>query len=46
MITKINAAEIAMDAGFDMAIINGRDPDILYDLFDGKQVGTVFLANK
>lgn len=46
MITKINAAEIAMDAGFDMAIINGRDPDILYDLFDGKQVGTVFIANK
>ncbi|MCI7234041.1 MAG: glutamate 5-kinase [Oscillospiraceae bacterium] len=46
MITKINAAEIAMDAGFDMAIINGRNPDILYDLFDGKQVGTVFLANK
>ncbi len=45
MITKINAAEIAMDAGFDMAIINGRNPDILYDLFDGKQVGTVFLAN-
>ena len=46
MITKINAAEIAMDAGFDMAIINGRNPDILYDLFDGKQVGTVFIANK
>ena len=46
MITKINAAEIAMDAGFDMAIINGRNPDILYNLFDGKQVGTVFLANK
>lgn len=46
MITKINAAEIAMDAGFDMAIVNGRNPDILYDLFDGKQVGTIFLANK
>ena len=45
MITKINAAEIAMDAGFDMAIINGRDPDILYDPFEGKQVGTVLLAN-
>lgn len=46
MITKINAAEIAMDAGFDMAIVNGRNPGILYDLFDGKSVGTVFLANK
>ena len=46
MITKINAAEIAMNAGFDMAIVNGRNPNILYELFDGKQVGTVFLANK
>lgn len=45
MITKINAARIAMDAGFDMAILNGRRPDVLYDLFDGKQPGTVFLAN-
>ncbi|MGN1102865.1 MAG: glutamate 5-kinase, partial [Huintestinicola sp.] len=26
MITKINAAEIAMEAGFDMAIVNGRNP--------------------
>lgn len=45
MITKINAAEIAMNAGFDMAIVNGRNPDILYQLFDGKSVGTIFLAN-
>ncbi len=42
MITKINAAEIAMNAGIDMAILNGRNPYILYDLFDGKNVGTIF----
>ena len=42
MITKINAAEIAMNAGIDMAILNGRNPSVLYDLFDGKQVGTIF----
>ena len=46
MITKINAAEIAMNAGFDMAILNGRKPEVLYDLFDGKAVGTVFTSNK
>ena len=46
MITKINAAEMAINAGIDMAILNGRNPDILYDLFDGKQVGTIFTANK
>ncbi|MDE6593554.1 MAG: glutamate 5-kinase, partial [Oscillospiraceae bacterium] len=44
MITKINAAQIAMNAGIDMAILNGRNPAVLYDLFDGKQPGTIFLA--
>ncbi|MCM1577945.1 MAG: glutamate 5-kinase [Ruminococcus sp.] len=44
MITKLNAAQIAMDAGMDMAILNGRNPAVLYDLFDGKQPGTVFTA--
>ncbi len=44
MITKINAAQIAMENGFDMAIINGRNPKNLYDLFDGKDIGTIFKA--
>ena len=44
MATKINAAQIAMEAGFDMAIINGRRPENLYDFMDGKQVGTLFIA--
>ena len=46
MITKLNAAEIAMSAGIDMAIVNGRNPEILYDLFDGKQAGTIFTSDK
>ena len=46
MITKVNAAEIATRAGFDMAILNGRNPEVLYDFFDGKQVGTIFLADE
>ena len=44
MRTKINAAEIAMEAGFDMAILNGRRPENLYDFFDGKEIGTIFTA--
>lgn len=44
MITKIHAAEIAMEAGIDMAILNGRNPSVLYDLFDGKAVGTIFTS--
>lgn len=46
MITKINAAEIAMNAGIDMAILNGRNPAVLYDLLDGKQTGTIFTSEK
>lgn len=44
MITKVHAAKIATDAGVDMAIINGVNPYTLYDLFDGKAVGTHFVA--
>ncbi len=42
MITKLTAAVIANDAGIDMYILNGADPDIVYSLLDGKSVGTLF----
>ena len=42
MITKLNAAQICMDAGIDMIIANGSNPEVLYDIFDGKSVGTRF----
>ncbi len=42
MITKLNAAQICMDAGIDMIISNGSNPEVLYDIFDGKSVGTRF----
>ena len=44
MATKLRAAQIACDAGIDMIIANGIDPDILYDITDGKSVGTKFFA--
>ena len=46
MATKLRAAQIVMDAGIDMVIANGEQPQALYDLFDGKQVGTRFLGKK
>lgn len=46
MITKINAAKIATQAGIDMIIMNGNNPDHLYDLFDNKQYGTLFRSQK
>lgn len=42
MITKIHAAKAATEAGVDMLIANGSDPDVLYDILDGKELGTWF----
>lgn len=44
MSTKINAAKIAVEAGIDMVIMNGNDPELLYDLFENKEIGTIFKA--
>ncbi len=46
MITKLHAAQISMNAGFNMAIINGNDPKLMYDLIEGKPAGTLFVARK
>lgn len=46
MITKIKAAEIAMDAGIDMIITNGMHPENLYRILDGEKVGTKFRGRK
>ncbi len=46
MLAKLNAAQIAMDAGLDMIVANGAHPEILYDIIDGKATGTRFLAKK
>ena len=42
MVTKLRAAEICLSCGCDMVIANGRNPEALYDILDGKQVGTYF----
>ena len=46
MHTKIHAAEICNGHGADMIIASGADPDLLYDIMDGKQVGTRFYGRK
>ena len=46
MATKLRAAQITMDAGIDMVIANGEQPEVLYDIFDGKSVGTQFTGKK
>ena len=46
MIAKINAADIASQNGIPMLIINGENPAILYDILDGKHVGTYFAGRR
>jgi glutamate 5-kinase len=42
MVTKLQAAKICMSCGCDMIIANGNKPTNLYDILDGKSVGTTF----
>ena len=46
MITKLRAPAIATEAGCEMVIANGSKPALLYDIVDGKPVGTRFLAKE
>lgn len=46
MKTKLHAATIATDAGIDMVIANGKDPDILYEIAAGRPAGTFFSGKK
>ena len=42
MATKINAAKICLDANINMIIAHGKNPEILYQILKGDQIGTLF----
>ncbi len=42
MVTKLRAAQICLSCGCDMVIANGHDPENLYAILDGQDVGTRF----
>ena len=46
MITKLHAADYATQRGVECHIVNGANPNVLYYVFDGMNVGTKFLARK
>jgi glutamate 5-kinase len=46
MITKLDAAELATSHGIDVLIINGKKPELIYDIVDKKIVGTLFVGKK
>lgn len=46
MVTKIKAAEICTNSGCDMIIANGNNPQILYNILNGDDVGTKFIGKR
>ena len=46
MATKLSAARLCTEKGCDMIITNGKNPAVLYDILDGKNVGTRFIGRK
>lgn len=45
MITKLQAAEYATQRGTEVCVINGSNPENLYEIFEGNNIGTIFRAN-
>ena len=46
MATKLRAAKMVTAMGCDMVITNGEHPERLYDIAEGKDIGTRFIAKK
>lgn len=46
MATKLGAAKLATEDGIDTIIMNGENPEDIYRLLDGRQVGTHFKRQK
>lgn len=46
MSAKLTAAKIATYSGADMVIANAEDVNVINDIIQGKNVGTLFVANK
>lgn len=46
MATKLRAAKMVAGVGCDMIITNGEHPEVLYDIAEGKAVGTRFIGKK
>ncbi|NLX77828.1 MAG: glutamate 5-kinase [Clostridiaceae bacterium] len=44
MVTKLNAANIVIHSGINMVLASGSDPFIVFDILNGENVGTLFVA--
>lgn len=45
MITKLEAAQRAVTAGIATVILSGENPSDIYDVLDGKEMGTLFTVS-
>ncbi len=46
MLTKLKAAKLASAQGIDTIVTNGKNPSALYDIIEGKSIGTFFKGKK
>lgn len=46
MVTKVKAAKLVNDLGIDLIIASGNNPMVIFDIIDGKNIGTLFLAER
>ncbi len=46
MSAKLHAATIAVNAGCDMVIANGRDVSVIHKIMEGRNYGTLFLSKR
>ena len=46
MVTKLSAAKVATSNGIDMILANGENPEILINILNGEDIGTMFVAKK
>lgn len=45
MTSKLKAAELLFTNGQDMVLTSGKDPDIIFEILEGKKIGTFFSRN-
>jgi glutamate 5-kinase len=46
MVTKLSAAKIAVSAGVNMIISNGNNPEVIMDIINGEDIGSLFIAKR
>lgn len=46
MVTKLQAARICTEKGIQMVIANAKNPEIIFNILEGEDIGTLFIAKQ